>query len=278
MPSANPRLNPSRSAREISSGTAVPSSTIQSPTPSSGVRRGNKTATTLTPTAQLVQKYLTDVGGSSLEAVLTQYHDNNGPITNTSTLAGLIVDTSTPPTDSSCGGPTIEDSAIQQEIVNVAQNHNWPIPSADATYIVYTPTHYLVNDGTGACSMSVFCAYHAWSTTTPAFAYATIAYPDDSGCDVPHSPNHTMAGDSLISTTSHEQFESITDPQAGSGWIDAASYEIADKCVWIFAPSYTTLKNNGRFAVQAEYSNASRSCVFSYTPPPTRKTHKSTRR
>lgn len=228
---------------------------------------GTTTTATLIPAGQLVQKYFADVGGSALERILTQYHDNSGPVNNTSAVAAMLIDSSVPPTDATCGSPTIQDSAIQQEIVAVAQKLQWPAPSADATYFVYTPTHYFVNDGTGACSQTVFCAYHAWSQTTPGFAYATIPYPDTAGCQIPHSPNKNVAGDSLVSTTSHEQFESITDPQVGSGWIDAASYEIADKCIWDLPARSILLKNKGHFAAQAEYSNASRTCVFSYTPP-----------
>lgn len=231
---------------------------------------GSSTASaTLSPAGQLVQRYFADVSGSALERVLTQYHDNAGPINNTSTVAAMLIDSSVPPTDKTptCDGPTIQDSSIQQEIVAVAQKLNWPAPSADATYYVYTPTHYFVNDGAGDCSQSVFCAYHAWSQTTPGFAYAAIPYPDTTGCQIPHSPNKNMAGDSLVSTTSHEQFESITDPQVGSGWMDIRSFEIADKCIWDFPARYITLRNGGRFAIQGEYSNAGHACGFTYTPP-----------
>src|SRR5581483_7547022 len=58
------------------------------------------------------------------------------------------------------------------------------------------------------------------------------------------------------------------------GWYDSAGYEIGDKCAWDFPSGNgtTTLNNSGVFEMQLEYSNASKSCVNTYsntpTPPP----------
>ncbi len=224
----------------------------------------------LNATGQLVKKYLTDVGATAFERVLTQYHDGAGPITSANTLAAAVMDTTAPPTDSTCGANTIQDSAILQEIVHAGQTQNWPAPSADATYFVYTPPQYAINDGTGFCSRQDFCAYHGWSNTTPGFAYAVVPYVDDAGCQVPRSPNHDIVGDSLVSITSHEQMESASDPQVGKGWIDRATFEIGDKCAPDYSKGYTLLHNGARFELQTEYSNASRSCVNAYSPPPPR--------
>jgi hypothetical protein len=224
-------------------------------------------AQTLNPTGQLVARYLTDVGGTAFERVLTQYHDGSGPIANTNTLATTVLDPTTPPTDTTCGAQTIQDSALLQEIIHAGQTLNWPAPSADATYFVYTPPHYAINDGSGFCSRQNLCAYHGWSNTTPGFAYAVVPYPDDAACQVSRLPNHDIAGDSLVSTTSHEQFEAISDPQVGKGWIDVANFEVADKCVPDYSKGYTRLNHGHRYELQTEYSNASRSCVNAYTPP-----------
>lgn len=226
---------------------------------------------TLVPVAQLVKQYFADMAGTPFERVVTQYGDHSGTIANTDTLAAVVVDSAPPTTDTSCGAQTIEDSAIMQEVAHAEQVFNWPAPSVDATYLVYTPPKYAINDGAGDCSTRTFCAYHAWSTTTPGFAYAAIPYPDDAGCEVPRSPNHDLAGDSLVSTSSHEQLEAITDPQVGTGWLDADSFELADKCATDFALGYTRLGRSDHYEMQAEYSNANRSCVNSYTPPPSPK-------
>jgi hypothetical protein len=226
------------------------------------------TSNSLVPTGQLVTKYFADMAGTGFERIVTQYRDQGGPVANTDMLAAAVVDTSVPGTDRSCVGATIQDSAIMQEISHAGQTLNWPAPSVDATYYVFTPPQYAINDGEGHCSTTFFCAYHAWSTTTPGFAYATIPYPTDSSCEVPRSPHHDLAGDSLVSISSHEQLEAITDPQVGRGWIDAADFELADKCATDYPAAYTQLSHGDRYELQAEYSNASRSCVNSYTPPP----------
>jgi hypothetical protein len=107
-----------------------------------------------------------------------------------------------------------------------------------------------------------WCAYHNWSSSQ-GVTYGAMPYPG-SGCQVSTSPNGSVSGDSEVNLTSHEQFEAVTDPQAGNGWIDAAAYEIGDKCAWDFSKGTTALNNGGVFEVQTEYSNATSSCVNSY--------------
>ena len=214
--------------------------------------------------ASVVQSYFNDMGSTSFENILTQYYDNYAYVANTNTVAGVWTDTSSAPTDSSCGGPTVEDSSIQNEVANAISANGWPTDGSNAAYFVYTPSGDYVNSG-GSCSDTAggFCAYHNWSSSV-GVAYAAMAYPVDmSGCGIPSSPNGNAVGDALTNVTSHEQFETITDPGAGSGWVDAAGYEIGDKCAWDFSLGYTYL-NGGTFELQSEYSNATSSCVNSY--------------
>ena len=83
--------------------------------------------------------------------------------------------------------------------------------------------------------------------------------------------NGSVSGDSEVNLTSHEEFETISDPDTQTGWYDAAGYENGDKCAWDFASGNgtTTLNNSGVFEMQMEYSNASRSCVNTYSRTPT---------
>lgn len=133
------------------------------------------------------------------------------------------------------------------------------------------PSGDYLNDGTGACSAPAgnYCAYHNWSSSD-GVSYGAMPYPG-SGCQVSTSPNGNVNGDSEANLTSHEESESITDPQAGNGWVDNAGYEIGDKCAWDFSSGLTHLNNGGTFEVQTEYSNATSSCVNTYdsTPTPT---------
>src|SRR5487761_217208 len=76
----------------------------------------------------LIERYLGDVGGSSLYNIVTQYPDSvNGYPLNSSTFGGAYVDTTPYPHRGSYAGPLL-DSDIQQEIQNaVAANtsHGW---------------------------------------------------------------------------------------------------------------------------------------------------------
>lgn len=213
--------------------------------------------------ATIIKNYFTDVGTTSFENILTQYSDSGGHINNTHNFAASWVDTANPPTDTSCGGSaTVQDSSITSEVSHAISVNGWPTNGTNAVYYVYTPSGDAINDGTGACSAPAgnFCAYHNWTGT---LAYGAMPYPG-SGCTVSTSPNGNISGDSEVNLTSHEQFEAITDPQAGNGWLDASGYEIGDKCAWDFSFGTTTLNNGRSYEVQTEYSNASHSCVNSY--------------
>jgi hypothetical protein len=226
-----------------------------------------------TGTKSIINNYFNDMGGTSFENILTQYYDGSGHINDTETVGGVWVDTSALTTDSTCGGPTVEDSSLQSEVNRAISANGWARDGSNANYLVYTPSGYYINDGTGSCDAPAgnWCAYHNWSTSD-GVSYAAMPYPG-SGCQVSTSPNGNVNGDSEANLTSHEQFESITDPQAGNGWLDAAGYEIGDKCAWDFSAGLTHLNNGGTFEVQTEYSNATSSCVNSYgsvsTPTPT---------
>ena len=217
----------------------------------------------LNSSGAIVDAYFRDVGSTSFENILTQYSDSGGRVNNSQSYGGYWIDGSTPPSDSSCSGSaTIQDASIQAEVNHAIAMNGWPSDTANAIYYVYTPDGYYVNNGSGSCSEQQFCAYHGYSTSS--LAYAAMPYPIAlNGCGVPSYPNGNAQGDSLVSVTSHEQAEAITDPQLNA-WYDGAGYEIGDKCAWDFSQGYTSLNNGGTFEIQTEYSNASHSCVNSY--------------
>ena len=224
-------------------------------------------------TAQIIRNYFSDIGGTSFENILTQYSDTSGNINDVETVGGVWFDNSAPPTDTSCGAGTVEDSSLQTEVNNAISANGWTRDSNNAIYFVFTPNGDTINGGTGlGCAANSFCAYHNWSSSD-SLSYGAMPYPV-SGCMVSTSPNGNVNADSLVNVTSHEEFESITDPQPASGWTDAAGYEIGDKCAWDFSAGLTHLNNGGTFEVQTEYSNATSSCVNTYgsvspTPTPT---------
>lgn len=226
----------------------------------------------LTGDGQVVQHYFADVGSTAFENILTQYYDTTVAIVSTLNVAGAWADFATPPSDRTCGGPSIEDAAIQNEVNHAIAVNGWARDSANSTYFVYTPNGYYVTAGADPsfCSDKTYCAYHSFSGVA-AVAYAAIPYPIDlTACGgLPTSPNNNIQGDTLVNMSSHEQFEGITDP-GGAGWFDATGFsgEIGDKCAYDFSAGATQLSNGGTFEVQTEYSNLTSSCVNTYTPAP----------
>ncbi len=236
----------------------------------------------LTKDGQIVEKYFSDVGGSNFENILTQYYMQmpNGSLSyipNTLQYAATQawIDTSTPPNSHLCVRNTVEDSAIQAEVETAIQKNGWPQDDPSATFFVYTPPGWAVRfpapfpfwyEGCSNRSPG-FCGYH-WTNPVSLNRYAAIVFPT-TNCFVTQSPNGNIPGDSLANITSHEQFEAITDPLPYYGWADSSTptkQEIGDKCAWNFLAGYTDLRNGGVFELQEEYSNATHSCVNTFTP------------
>lgn len=210
--------------------------------------------------ASYLVNYANAYGGSNLANVQTQYNDNSGYITNPHPMyGGAVYDSSMPPS-------TYTDAQVASEALKYVSHFGY---SADANYIVVTP-HGYTQSGFG----SQWCGYHnTTSSSSGAVAYTNLPYTPDagSGCGVGsvNSPG-TLDGTSIVG--GHEMSETITDPQAGNGWVDSSGAEDGDKCAW------TNLQNvqmygGATFPNQPEWSNASSSCVYTYgsvsTPPPT---------
>jgi hypothetical protein len=224
----------------------------------------------VTPDGQVAVNYLSSTAPSAYFDILSQYYDaynwvnvQGYPFT---APTNVYVNTAAPPTDTSCGANTIEDSDIQAMVTTLISGTFSP-PGSD--YYVYTPSGYVINAGTPTdpiCSSGNFCGYHS-GLSTPFPVYAAIPYPNLSQCpDVGgRSPNGNAEGDSLANITSFLQFEGITDPDSSTGWYDATGLEIGGKCAGQ-DPGNTTL-GSFTFALQSEYSNDSHSCVNALAAP-----------
>ncbi len=121
-----------------------------------------------------------------------------------------------------------------------------------------------------------FCAYHGYVDFND-IGHVLISvepYQNVNGCQaLPPTPNGETA-DSTYSVLSHELIESITDPDAGDGWIAINSLavlgdEIGDLCEPVglqcltnpyFCDSHITL-NEHRYEIQLEYSNKYHACA-----------------
>ena len=234
----------------------------------------------------LINRYFSDVGGSTFYNIVTQYYQNPGTqfIQNNSTLAGTIVDTTAYPGGRGTAANPLTDADIQQEVANVASAHNWPADNS-TQYFVYTApgieSCYDPSTCTPGTAHPAFCAYHGLTALISGkqYIYANMPYDETwtTSCrSFSKSPNGNIAADSEISVTSHEQFEAVTDLNPPpttpnppiTAWTDSAGYEIGDKCAYKYgrtARDGSNLTLNGHpYIAQLEWSNAASGCAKSY--------------
>ncbi len=222
----------------------------------------------LNATGTIAEKYLQDIGGSNYANILSQYYDSNSHISKNISFGGLWMDPSNPPFDKTCTSQTVQDSAIQSEVSKAISGQHWSQGDINATFIVYTPSGFSVNDG--SCSSSRpggYCGYHSMFGTN--VVYSEILFPTP-GCLVKSlQKGENVNGQSLADVTAHEQFEAATDPDLSNpAWQDVNGNigEIGDKCNFDVSKGFAKLSNKGSFEVQTEYSNVTHTCVNSYTP------------
>jgi hypothetical protein len=143
----------------------------------------------------------------------------------------------------------------------------------DDIYFLVTP------DGLGDCEFAgpadcalggdtdgSYCGYH--SSTAGGVLYAVIPYNAIPGhCQSGNPRPNASTADPALSTISHEQSETITDP-LGDAWIDSAQDEVGDLCITSYgtplgataAGAFNELIGGGRYYLQEEWSNAQFSC------------------
>ena len=177
-------------------------------------------------------------GAQNVDSVATQYNDGAGKFANyDSHFGGAITDTDPyPPNGCAAAAICLTDAQIRQELSSYIKAHGLP---QDLTheYFVLTPSG--VEDcfeATGlecsaGSSRPVYCAYHSFI----AAAGGPIVYANDpyvtgiAGCDDGEHPNNKPSDGVLVGGLSHEQNESITDPELNA-WYDASGAENGDKC------------------------------------------------
>lgn len=207
----------------------------------------------------LVSQFLGDLGGSSIFNTVTEYYQTVNGVKqyakNVSSFGGAYTVTKPFP----AGGVT--DAALQQVVKEVVAANNLPTGVGNE-YLVYT--------GQGGESAASYCAYHSYVTIGGKnTAYADELYGGQSGCTTPSSPNGNAAADSIINTSSHEIWETITDPNTGDGWVALDGDEGSDECNFEFGPtdaSGADIQINGHpYIVQQEWRNSAApfGCVMS---------------
>lgn len=237
----------------------------------------------------LLQRFFTDVGGTSFYNILSQYPNGSGISPSpTSTLAGTYTDTTAFPAAGTQQQP-LHDSDIQAAVSRAMAAKGWTA-SPSTAFFVFTPDNVQVctDSSNSQCSWNTFCAYHSsFSQNGISVLYAALPDAGQNGgtCQAKspsgtlYAPNGDAVADSAVSLASQELFALVTDPQ-GDGWTDPSGAEIGDLCDWTYgAPaadgSNVTLSNADKYIVQQEWSNAEGACALSYgslpapTPTPT---------
>ncbi len=180
--------------------------------------------------------------------ITSQYTNSSGqgPAFSGAVLGGVWMDNSkAEPTNPSA-------SAIARE-GNRGASHFGVSGNINAQIAVFS-AHGTHPDGWPS---SGFCAYHDYSGTV---SYTNMPYqldaPAGSRC-----PNGVLGGklDAFSIVEGHEYAESITDPQAGNGWVAPNGQEIGDPCESGFQK--VTLPT-GTFAMQPIWSNHASGCVI----------------
>jgi len=235
----------------------------------------------------LVDAFLTDVAADShkttnVYSLSGQYTDSTGRAAYDSTYGGSVTATDPLPasgcTEPAMTGPgwtvCLTDAQLEAEIEHVIAANNLPITPHDIYFLV-TPNGLgsCTDAGSSSCalggSVNGYCGYH--SETDSGVLYAIIpfnAVPNHCQSNNPR-PNSSTA-DPSISTLSHEQNETITDPD-GDAWIDARGNEEADICLTNFGRNLSSAGgalssawnqsiNGGHFFLQEEWSNADNDC------------------
>jgi hypothetical protein len=121
----------------------------------------------------LISRFLTDIGGSSLYGVASQYYQVSGGVTqniaNSSTFGGSFVDTSMYP------GPALTDAEIQSEVTKVMAANGWT-GGIGHEFFVFTAKNEISCAG-AECSNAVFCAYHTAASSAAARRSSTPTSP-----------------------------------------------------------------------------------------------------
>jgi len=228
---------------------------------------------------QLVQGYFQDISGSDFYNVVTQYWDfTHGPMQNSVTLGGTYLDTQPYPHKGTESDP-LRDDDVREAITRAMQATGWTASPNVGFFVI---TGFGINEcgSSDACTFSrngeAFCAYHSrvGARETPTiYSYIPVVR----GCDfLPTysrhpSPHGDRLADAVLSSISHEHFESATDP-FGDGWYASHSHdgEMADLCVDQFGTvaadgGNVTLGNGHRYILQSEWSLTDRACVLGLT-------------
>jgi hypothetical protein len=186
--------------------------------------------------------------GDNWSTITSQYHNasGQGPAFTGAVLGGVWMDNAKAEPSKPSATAVANEGQRGAGHFGVAGNGN--------AQIVVLSAHGTHPDGWPS---SGFCAYHDYNGSV---SYTNMPYqldaPAGSRC-----PNGALGGhlDAFSIVEGHEYAESVTDPQAGNGWVAPNGEEIGDQCEAGFQK--VTL-SSGTFAMQPLWSNAASGCVI----------------
>ncbi len=233
---------------------------------------------------ELIETFLADVAADSHKTTNTnglsgQYSDSTGPAVYDSTYGGAVI-AADPLPPNGCAEPAatgpgwtvcLTDGQLETEVEHVIAVSHLPTTRHDIYFLV-TP------NGLGSCTDSTssscalggsatgYCGYH--SETPDGVLYAVIPYNAVPGhCQSGNPRPNSSTADPTVSTISHEQNETVTDPD-GDAWVDSQGNEAADLCLTSFGPAlggsgagaWNESIHGGHFFLQELWSNANGAC------------------
>jgi serine protease len=220
---------------------------------------GYKTYGDTDDVAKLLKAYVKVMGGSGHNNIYTQYYDIVNSKTNYVTnpkkqLGGVWFDQ----TNAVPANPT--DAQVAQESLQGVAHFGYDV---NASYVVATP-HGHSTQGFG----TQWCAYHSNTFSgNNLVSYTNLPYMPDAGANcganftaAPKDESATDEGVTIVE--GHEEGESVTDPNPGTGWYNFQYGEIGDICAWTDIQNDTFGKKS--YTMQPMFSNASQSCVHTY--------------
>ena len=181
--------------------------------------------------------FYSGIGYSTYSDTSDEYTDANGPVSDTITYKGHIVDTSAAPSGGNRTAPILAE--VCKVITNPVSNGYYPV-------YVDTPRGH-----------AGFCAWHSAGSCngTPVQFAFFFNLDGDAGCDPQDTSGlHSQGLAALANVSGHELSEARTDPRLNA-WYDSSGQENADKCAWSFGTPLLTFSNNSQWKIQGNWSN-----------------------
>ncbi|MBV8757976.1 MAG: pre-peptidase C-terminal domain-containing protein [Deltaproteobacteria bacterium] len=169
---------------------------------------------------------------------------------------------------SSRNGSTIDDSAIQAELVAQIQAGTLPQPDNNTIYMINFPAGKTITQGgSSSCVGGGFCAYHGTLKIGSQNVYYGVLPDMSSSSGCASGCGNSTTFNNQTSVASHELIEAVTDAEVGLSttvgpplaWYDQTNGEIGDICN---AQQGTFVGGDGvTYTIQQEFSNQQNNCI-----------------